>query len=37
MALMLAEQYGNAELFREASRFVLDQRKLEILYVCLES
>ena len=27
MALMLAEQHENAELFREASRFVLDQRE----------
>ncbi|ODN77674.1 hypothetical protein L202_04824 [Cryptococcus amylolentus CBS 6039] len=27
VALALAEQYGNAELFREASRFVLDQRE----------
>ena len=26
MALMLAEQHGNVELYREASRFVLDQR-----------
>jgi len=24
---MLAEQHGNGELFREASRFVLDQRE----------
>jgi hypothetical protein len=27
MALSLAEQYANAELFRESSRFVLDQRE----------
>jgi hypothetical protein len=27
MALALAEQHVNAELFREASRFVLDQRE----------
>lgn len=27
MTLMLAEQHGNAELYREASRFVLDQRE----------
>lgn len=27
MALALAEQHENAELYREASRFVLDQRK----------
>ena len=26
MALMLAEEHGNGELYREASRFVLDQR-----------
>jgi hypothetical protein len=28
MALSLAEQYMNGELYREASRFVLDQREL---------
>ena len=27
MALMLAEEHANGELYREASRFVLDQRK----------
>jgi len=27
MALKLAEQHVNGELYREASRFVLDQRK----------
>ena len=27
MALMLAELHGNGELYREASRFVLDQRE----------
>lgn len=31
MALALAEQHGNAELYREASRFVLDQRKCNTL------
>lgn len=31
MALALAEQHGNAELYREASRFVLDQRKRNAL------
>lgn len=31
MALALAEQHGNAELYREASRFVLDQRKHDAL------
>lgn len=27
MAMMLAEIHGHAELYREASRFVLDQRE----------
>jgi hypothetical protein len=27
VALALAEEYGHADLFREASRFVLDQRE----------
>lgn len=31
MALALAEQHENAELYREASRFVLDQRKCNTL------
>ena len=34
MALMLAEQHGNGELFREASRFVLDQRECTGLLAC---
>lgn len=30
MALMLAEQHANGELYREASRFVLDQRECSL-------
>lgn len=30
IALYLAEQHGNAELYREASRFVLDQATWDI-------
>jgi len=30
VALALAEEYGHADLYREASRFVLDQRELFI-------
>jgi hypothetical protein len=32
MAMMLAELHGHAELYREASSFVLDQRKY--LFTC---
>jgi hypothetical protein len=31
VALALAEEYSHADLYREASRFVLDQRKLFVL------
>lgn len=30
VALALSEEYGHADLYREASRFVLDQRELII-------
>lgn len=32
MALSLAEQHGNAELYREASRFVLDRGEFHASY-----
>lgn len=36
-ALALAEQHANSELYREASRFVLDQGEFEPEAACLKA